>query len=239
MAIRGVLFDWGGTLVRDDSLRPGAAAAVVTTYARDRLGLEVTAEAFERAFNAVLPDYEPGITGTSPDLSRLLGAAFTWLGLPVGATAVENCARLFFAESTHGLALYDDARALLGSLRYRGFKVGVITNSVFPAHLYTPKLNELGVGAYVDAFVSSADVGLAKPNPGPYLAALDHLGLEPHEAIFVGDTPETDIAGAKAAGMRAVLLIRNDRARDRAGFLVIERLGALNDFLGEGTVLGQ
>ena len=43
--------------------------------------------------------------------------------------------------------------------------------------------------------------------------------------------------GARAAGMRAVLLERSDRARDRSGFLVIERLTALNEFLGEGTVV--
>lgn len=234
MAIRGVLFDWGGTLVRDDSLRPGAAAAAVANYATERLGLELTADAFERAFHAVLPEYRPGVTETAPNLPRLLGGAFTWLGLPVSASAVENCARLFFTESTHGLDLYDDARALLGSLRYRGFKVGVVTNSVFPAYLFEPKLTELGIAGYVDSFVASADVGLSKPNPGPFLAALNQLDLEPHEAIFVGDMAETDIAGAKAAGMRAVLLVRDDRARDRAGFLVIERLSALNDLLGEG-----
>jgi putative hydrolase of the HAD superfamily len=146
---------------------------------------------------------------------------------------VEACARLFFREASQH-EVYDDARALLASLKYRGFLCGVITNAIFPAELFLPKVNELGLSGYFDAFVTSADVGLGKPNPAPFQRALNDLGLEPEEALFVGDMAETDIAGARAAGMRAVLLERRDRARDRSGFLVIERLTALNDFLGEG-----
>ena len=114
--------------------------------------------------------------------------------------------------------------------------MGVVSNAIFPGHYFTAKVNELGLAGYVDTFVSSADVGLAKPNPAPYLRALEDIGVEPHDALFVGDSPVTDIPGAKNAGMRAVLLQRSDRASDRAGFLVIERLTALSAILGEGTV---
>ncbi|MEO8541359.1 MAG: HAD family hydrolase [bacterium] len=237
MGIRAVLFDWGGTVVRDDSLKIGAPAGAVAAYVRKRLEYSLSDAEFERAFQAVLPDYRPGVTETAPHLSRLLGSAFTWLGLAVGAGDVDTCARLFFQESTHGLAVYDDARALLASLRFRGYKTAIVTNAIFPAVLFGPKVNELGLAGYIDSFVSSADVGVAKPNPGPFLRALAELKVEPQDALFVGDMIETDIAGARAAGMRAVLLERTDRARDRAGFLVVERLTALNDLLGEGPAV--
>jgi putative hydrolase of the HAD superfamily len=132
------------------------------------------------------------------------------------------------------MVAYDDARAVLSSLRYRGYAVGVVTNSLFPGDYFGVRVNELGLSGYVDAFVTSADVGLAKPQPGPFLRVLDLLGVDAHEAIFVGDRADTDIAGARAAGMRAVLLERRGRAREASGYLVIERLGALNDILGEG-----
>lgn len=234
MSIRGVLFDWGGTIVRDDRVTLGAPAAAISAYARKNLDARLSADEFERAFQAVLPEYQPGVTEVTPHLSRLLGAAFTWLGMAVSAGDVEACARLFFQEAMHNLDVYDDARALLASLKFRGYRCGVVTNAIFPASLFEVKVNELGLSGYFEAFVTSADVGLGKPNPAPYLRALAALDLEPQEALFVGDTAETDIAGAKAAGMRAVLLERADRAKDRAGFLVIERLTALNDFLGEG-----
>ena len=237
MVIRGVLFDWGGTIVRDDSLALGKPCAAVAAHARGVFGLQPSDAEFEQAFHDALPVYQPGITETAPHLGRLLASAFGRLGLHVGVEEIEACERLFFAESTRGFVVYDDARALLASLRYRGFRTGVVTNAIFPSHLFALPVQELGLAGYFQSFVSSADVGFAKPNPGPYMQALDHLGLQPEEAIFVGDTAATDIAGARAAGIRAVLLSRTGRAGGSSDCPVIERLTALNGFLGEGPAL--
>lgn len=234
MAIRAVLFDWGGTIVKDDSVPYELPSAAVAAYLAKRLDYSISGVEFERAFRAVLPQHEPGTPEAAPHISRLLGAAFTWLALGVGARDVDTCARVFFQEAMRGLVVYDDARALLASLRFRGYRTAVVTNAIFPSLLFGPKVNELGLAGYIDAFVSSADVGVAKPNPGPFLRALAEINVDPQDALFVGDTAATDMAGARAAGMRAVLLERTDRARDRAGFLVVERLTALNELLGEG-----
>jgi putative hydrolase of the HAD superfamily len=232
VAIRGVLFDWGGTIVRNDG-RLTSPAAAVAGYLHKRLQLDVSPEDFDRALQAVIPEFRSGVTEQADHVGRILGQAFTWMGVAAGANDVDACARLFFDEVTQGDTVFDDARALLASLRYRGFRCGVVTNSFFPASLFTAKINQLGMAGYFDSFVASADVGLAKPNPGPFHRGLSELGLGPEEALFVGDTVETDIVGARAAGMRAVLLERSAQAKDRAGFLVIERLTALNDSLGE------
>ncbi len=236
MAINAVLFDWDGTLVTSDPGAIDVAASAVDAYARKNLGIDVQSGDFARAFHAVLPPYLPGETESCPTIGRVVGEAFTWLGWPSGTNDVEACARLFFDQGTRYQEVYDDARALLGSLKYRGYRVGVVSNAIFPGHYFQVKLNELGLAGYVDSFVSSADVGLAKPNAAPFRRALADLRAEPHEAIFVGDSPATDIPGARNAGMRAVLLQRNQPVRDRSGFLVINRLTALNELLGEGTV---
>lgn len=236
MTISAVLFDWDGTLVTNDPGAIGVATSAVEAYARKHLGVEVASGDFARAFQAVLPPSVPGETETCPTIGRVIGEAFTWLGWPSGTNDVEACARLFFDQGTRYQEVYDDARALLGSLKYRGYRVAVVSNAIFPGHFFRPKLNELGLAGYIDSFVSSADVGLSKPNPAPYRRALADIRAEPHEAIFVGDSPATDIAGARNAGMRAVLLQRNTPVRDRSGFLVINRLTALNEVLGEGTV---
>jgi putative hydrolase of the HAD superfamily len=236
MVINAVLFDWDGTLVTSDPGALDVAASAVDDYARRNLGIDARSGDFARAFHAVLPPYLPGETETCPTIGRVVGEALTWLGWPSGTNDVEACARLFFDQGTRYQEVYDDARALLGSLKYRGYRVGVVSNAIFPCHYFQVKLNELGLAGYVDSFVSSADVGLAKPNAAPFRRALADLGAEPHEAIFVGDSPATDIPGARNAGMRGVLLQRNQPVRDRSGFLVINRLTALNDLLGEGTV---
>lgn len=236
MAIRAVLFDWDGTLVRNGSLMLSAPSAAVAHYARQKLSLALRTADFERAFQAVLPAFESGKTETSPHIDRLIGEAFTWLGWTVGTNDVDACSRLFFREATAGIDMYDDARALVSSLKFRGYKLGVITNAIFPGRLFEPTVNELGLAGYLDAFVSSADVGLAKPNPAIYYHALQAMGVEAHESLFVGDRVDTDIAGARAAGLRAVLIQRLARPRDASGYLVIEHLSALNDLLGENPI---
>lgn len=236
MSIRGVLFDWGGTLVRDDTIRLVEPCDAVAAYARETFALDVDAPALERAMHAVMPEYVPGETIIPPHISALLGSAFTWLGLAVDAQQVEVCSQRFYDADAAGQRLYDDARALLASLRLRGYAVGVVTNTIFPGHLLRTNLSRLGIAGYIDSLVTSVDVGFGKPHPAPYQRALAELKLTPHEAIFVGDREETDVAGARAAGMRAVLLERTSRAHDRSGFLVIERLSALNDILGDGPV---
>ena len=87
-----------------------------------------------------------------------------------------------------------------------------------------------GWGIAVDAVVGSREHGKTKPHPSIFESALDLLGVGPTEAVMVGDSIEDDIEGARALGMRAVLLDRDGRhpeVEDR-----IESLAALPAALG-------
>ncbi len=236
MTIRAVLFDWGGTLVRDDSLVVTRPAGAVAHYARQTLSLALRDSDFDQAFQTVLPAYTPGQTLTAPRLDRLVDGAFRQLGWSLDAADIEECSRLFFEEATSTQELFDDARAVLASLRYRGYRIGVVTNAIFSGHLFLPRLTELGIAGYVDAVITSGDIGRGKPDPAPYRAALKLLGVDSHEAVFVGDSLDSDIAGARAAGMRSILVDRRGKKREGAGYLVVQHLGTINDFLGEGLL---
>jgi len=63
-----------------------------------------------------------------------------------------------------------------------------------------------GPGVPVDAILDSTHVGVAKPDPAIFRMALDILGVPPERAVHIGDTPAADIAGARAAGVRPVLV---------------------------------
>lgn len=237
MPIRAVLFDWDGTVVSNDPGAIGLAASAVDAYARERLGIPAVDGDFADAFHSVLPPYVPGQTDTSPVIGDLIAGALARLGWTCGPADIDACGRFFFEQGSRSLQVYDDARALLASLKFRGYRVGVVSNAIFPGHYFTTSVSALGLAGYIDTFVSSADVGLAKPNPAPYLRALADLGVEPGESLFVGDSPVTDIPGAHKAGMLAVLLQRAGGAPAPAGVSTIERLTALNHILGEGTVV--
>ena len=92
-------------------------------------------------------------------------------------------------------------------------------------------LAEVGLGGLVDEIVVSAEVGAKKPDPAIVEAALRRLRCPAGKALMVGDSPETDVAGAQAAGVRAVLVDRAGTAADSEGVERIFTLEGLDKLL--------
>jgi putative hydrolase of the HAD superfamily len=100
---------------------------------------------------------------------------------------------------------FDDALPLLRALRARGVRVVAASN--WDASL-PEGLERAGLAPYLDGAVSSAVVGAAKPDPAVFRAALELAGCEARQAFHVGDSPQGDVDGARAAGVRVALLDR-------------------------------
>ena len=110
-------------------------------------------------------------------------------------------------ERHENFTLYDDAPPVLEVLRRHRIKIGLVSNG-------QRDLEEFVVhhALDVDVAVGSAAFGRTKPHPSIFLAALERLGVEPADAAMVGDSPEDDVEGARAAGIEhAFLLDREDR----------------------------
>jgi putative hydrolase of the HAD superfamily len=121
--------------------------------------------------------------------------------------------------------LFEDVIPVLEELRRTGLRIAVVSNGIrdltaFVAH------HQLGV----DAIVDSRTHGRVKPHPTIFQAALDLLGVAAADAVMVGDSLEEDIEGARALGMRAILIDRDDRHAE-----IDERL---TDLLGLPAALG-
>jgi putative hydrolase of the HAD superfamily len=101
---------------------------------------------------------------------------------------------------------YSDASPALAYLREHGLKLIVVSN--WDVSLETV-LDRTGLAPLLDDVVSSAAAGARKPDPAIFEVALGLAGCEPGEALHVGDTPEEDVEGAHAAGIRALLLDRD------------------------------
>jgi putative hydrolase of the HAD superfamily len=102
--------------------------------------------------------------------------------------------------------LYEDALPVLDELRRAGLQIGLVSNGI-------RDLNEF-VGHHrldVDAVVVSRAHGRVKPHPTIFQAALGQLDVEAAEAVMVGDSLAEDIEGARALGMRAILIDREER----------------------------
>jgi putative hydrolase of the HAD superfamily len=106
-------------------------------------------------------------------------------------------------ERHENFFLYDDALPALAALRAHGLRLGLVSNGQRDLEEFAEH-HELDV----DVCVGSMHHGYVKPHASIFEAALEALGVEPAEAAMVGDSTEDDIEGARALGMRAVLLDR-------------------------------
>jgi putative hydrolase of the HAD superfamily len=100
---------------------------------------------------------------------------------------------------------FADAEATMAELGAR-HRLALVTNGA--ACLQREKLEASGLGRHFDAVVVSAEIGVGKPEPEIFAAALDRLGAAPDEAAMVDDTIDRDVAGASAAGLAAIWLNR-------------------------------
>jgi putative hydrolase of the HAD superfamily len=112
-------------------------------------------------------------------------------------------------EHAHNFELYEDVLPTLATLREHGLKLALVSNTGrdldrFVAHH----------ALEVEVALSARVHGRVKPHASIFRAVLDRLEAQPSEAAMVGDTPEDDVEGARALGMRAFLLDRDGRHPD-------------------------
>jgi HAD superfamily hydrolase (TIGR01662 family) len=221
--LRAVLFDVDFTLAR-----PGPELGP-EGYVRagERHGLRLDPDRYEEARDTALVDLH-----RHPELEHDDEIWFRFTerivrGMGGNADSAYSCA----VEITRGwerhenFELYDDVPDALASLRDGGLRIGLVSNSARDVHEFARHH-----GLVVDAGVSSFHHGHTKPHASIFRAVLDLLGVEPAEAVMVGDTIADDIEGAQALGMRAILV---DRAGLRPDFEPrLETLSELPPLLG-------
>lgn len=204
-SVEAVLFDLDGTLCRYRR-SPGEVLAV----AFERVGVDplFEVEAYYDAFDRFAADAD----GMADLRERCFAALATERGHdPDRGRAV---ARAFAAERDHrDVVARPGALAALYRLSDR-YALGVVTNG--PRDAQTAKLDGLGRRGAFDAVVCAGETVPAKPAVDPFERALSALDVAPGETAFVGDSVETDVAGANAAGLRSVLVGTDGEADARA-----------------------
>ncbi|MGX2997357.1 HAD family hydrolase [Streptomyces sp. JNUCC 64] len=210
-AVKAVVFDFYGTLVRMVEPMPPSHASVFR-----RLGLGAYAERWGDQWSVGPADGEDHRahsvdeeTYRAWEVERLRSRAVA-RGVPeeaAGPLAVE----LDRAVKSLRVAAFPDVAPALARLREDGVKVVLCSNWYWDLDR---AVAECGLTDLVDAAVTSARAGVRKPHPLIYRTALDAGGVEPGQALFVGDMWEADVVGPLALGIEAVHLWRPDRAVD-------------------------
>jgi len=129
----------------------------------------------------------------------------------------------------HKLHVYPDVVPTLEWLKGNGYRLGVVTSGPEYQRL---KLELTGLDKYFDIIVTREDVKAIKPEPKIFLHALERLGVEPGEALYVGDSLSQDVYGAKHVGMTAVWINRDGSDGYHMADYEIRTLHELRKILG-------
>jgi putative hydrolase of the HAD superfamily len=220
--IRAVFLDVDDTLV---DYAPAARAAFAAALGEDASYEQwLTLDHYERWLNGEYDDFQAMRDARMAAMLRLLGRD----------AEVERAAEFEqrrFAGLAEHYALFDDVGPCLHALRERGLRVGLITNNE-PVHT-RHKLGLVGLDTGFDATVISGELGVAKPDPAIFAHACTLAGVEPGEAVHVGDNLVADAQGAHDAGLRGVWLDRRGQHDQRPlEVTVIAGLAELPALLG-------
>jgi putative hydrolase of the HAD superfamily len=205
--VDAVIFDWGGTLTpwrtidAADEWRSLAEAA-----APDRVD-DATQALVQAATQVWARSRDEHVSATIEEICVLAGLPYDlahWHGY-----------RAFWEHAT---LIDPEAPPVFEALRAAGIKVGVLSNTVWPAAWHEEIFARDGVFDLIDGAVYTSAIEWTKPAPQAFHAAMAAVGAsDPHRCVFVGDRLFDDIHGAHGAGMHAVYLPHSDIPPEQLG----------------------
>jgi putative hydrolase of the HAD superfamily len=233
--IRGVLFDLDNTLV--DFLRMKRLASAEAARAMVAAGADFPFDDDEAGARLYDHYLEHGIESDDAFSTFLAKHNQTRLayGLSVQDRILAAGIQTYLRAKDLFLTPYPGVRRTLVELARRQVRMGVVTDA--PRLKGWQRLTQLGLAEFFDAVVTFDDTQNLKPDPAPFKAAVEALGLKPFEVLFVGDWPDRDIAGARAVGLKtAFARYGRPHAEDHGADV---ELASISDLLDELETLAR
>lgn len=239
--IEAVIFDLGGTLIEyageyatwPDLEIPGMTAAHAALLQH---GINVPEiEQFQTIGFELLPKRwrQATLGEQNLTLDSLLGAILETAALPLPATDIlHTAARQYEAALCGGAVPLPDGQEVLARLQGEGYRLGLISNTMFAGASHINDLERFGLAGYFEAMLFSADANKWKPTTAPFLHVLETLGIEPANAVYIGDDPAADIVGGRAAGMKTIYFPSSQRFASPNGVQPDAVISSLKDLPG-------
>ena len=208
MAIKGVIFDLGSTLIEfqgewNDVMWRGASDLAEFFIARQ---VPLDREAFlQRHRELIMQFIERGaqdwIEYSAEKVLRMALAEFGHTEAP--QSLIDEALKTLYAYGETLWRPFPDTYATLDALRERGYRLGIVSNARDAGNVHR-LIDNNRLRPWFDPILISAEVGVRKPHPRIFQAVLDQWRLPASEVIMVGDMLGADVLGAKNAGIRSV-----------------------------------
>ena len=219
---RGLLFDLDDTLY---AYAPCNEAALAAVHGGPGGVLGLDPRAFHELHDRVRAELARELAGRAASHDRRLffGRMVEGTLGPGNGERAEEMYECYWSTFLSAMRPAPDAHAVLGRLAPE-HALALVTNHT--SDVQHAKVARLGFEPYFEAVVTSEDAGAEKPDPRPFLRALEALGLDASEAWMIGDDPRTDVEGARRAGLETVHTSEFTELEARADH-TIARLGEL------------
>lgn len=233
-----VFFDVGNTL-----LKPYPSMEEVVLEVLERFGFSPPLEAISRGVTAADDYYEEQYWIDDSFWSNEIDASDMWTEMYVIALKeigingdLHLIGRAIYDHFGDGARwrTYDDVVPVFRHLHGFGYRLALISN--WDSRL-AKLCFDMGLFLYLETILSSASVGLIKPDPQIYQVACERMGVEPHRAVHIGDHYYADILGARSVGINPVMIDRGGHGQP-ADVPVIRDLYELLPILGVEPVMG-
>ena len=218
MTLNTIVFDLGGTLIEyageydswPDLETPGFRAAYA--FLQQEMELPPFARFRDTGFS-LLPLLWRQAQRTTANFRvvDLLTATLNAVGAGSPNGLVDEAAAQYTAAIQAQAWLIPDARETLAAVKEAGFKIGLVSNTMFPGKAHQEDLIRFGLADFFDTMLFSADENKWKPTPDPFLHVLEALQERGETAVYIGDDPASDVVGAQSAGMRAIYYRSSNR----------------------------
>jgi HAD superfamily hydrolase (TIGR01549 family) len=202
MVVRAVILDFGGTLAEGGIDWNEYHEAILKTL--KALGHDIDPGTLKKAIQAALNKLKKvRARGEELTFEEVYGSALSRLGVPPERETLEAIHEVF--RRHYRQDLYPCIDDVLGRLSER-YALALISNTMSDQ----PRLilERTGLARYFDIIVCSRDLGVRKPNPKIFEHVLGRLGVDPDEAVHVGDSVEADMEGASNAGLTPIWIRR-------------------------------
>lgn len=201
------LIDWSGQTMDSAELNHHHMSNVYL-YLQERgfelPSLEQLLHVFQENLITCWTDAKKSWAGVS--FATVLTETFLALGLDVSKINIDHVMHAYDWKPVPGVVPFVDTLSVLQTLKEQGFRIGLITNAMQPMWMRDIELEAYGILSFLDVRVTSGDIGFMKPHSAIYNYVLTELGVMAETAVFVGDRPANDIAGANKVGMVSVLM---------------------------------
>jgi putative hydrolase of the HAD superfamily len=241
LLIEAVIFDLGGTLIEyageyakwPDLEIPGMIAAH-TALTEHGIDIPELARFQEIGFDLLPKRWRLATIGErNLTLDSLIGQILETADLPLPPTDIlHSAARLYEAALCMGAVPLPNGRQVLAQLQTAGYRLGLISNTMFAGASHISDLERFGLAGYFETMLFSADANKWKPTTAPFLHVLETLSVEPTNAVYIGDDPTADVVGGQAAGMKTIYFPSSQRFPSLNGLRPDATINQLSDLPG-------